>query len=272
MLISGGVSGIVPDVLWQFDKFCIDENRIKKLLILHAHFDHVGIVPFFKRRNPDMEIYASGRAWERLTSKKTIVTINAFSASTNLAMGNMDDLSRYDLEWKDDICGISVAEGDKIDLGDAEITILETPGHSSCSISAYNAKMKALFSSDSGGIPYKNEHIPAGNSNYTQYQESLEKLRVLDVDYLCADHCGYVTGADAREFVQNTIQTAKDFRRLMESVYRRTNSIDRAVQHLVAMAAASRPDYFLPREILEKVYTQMVRHIAGHIQGTGVGQ
>ena len=267
MLISGGVSGIVPDVLNQFDIFGIDETRIKKLLILHAHFDHIGIVPFFKRRNPDMQIYASGKAWEILATEKEIATINTFSEATNQVRGNTDELARYDLEWRDDIRGIRVVEGDTIDLGDTEVTILETPGHSSCSISAYNAALKALFPSDSAGIPYKNDNIPAGNSNYTQYQESLEKLKNLDVDYLCADHCGYVTGAEARKFVQTTIQSAKDFRRLVEAVYGRTKNIDGAVRYLVDRAITARPDYFLPREILEKIYAEVVRHIAGCMGG-----
>ena len=63
MIISGGMSYILPDVLGQIEEFGIDEEKITKLLILHSHFDHVGIIPFFKRRHPKMEVYASERAW-----------------------------------------------------------------------------------------------------------------------------------------------------------------------------------------------------------------
>ncbi len=48
MMVSGGLSYILPEVLEQFERFGIDENRIQKILILHSHFDHVGIIPFFK--------------------------------------------------------------------------------------------------------------------------------------------------------------------------------------------------------------------------------
>jgi len=57
MIISGGMSYIVPDLLQQFEIFGINEARIKKLLILHAHFDHVGIVLFLK---------ASTRNWKSM--------------------------------------------------------------------------------------------------------------------------------------------------------------------------------------------------------------
>ena len=72
MIISGGMSYIVPAVIRQLKEFGIDKARIKKILILHAHFDHVGMVPFFKRSFPDIDIYASERAWEILHEPKTV--------------------------------------------------------------------------------------------------------------------------------------------------------------------------------------------------------
>jgi glyoxylase-like metal-dependent hydrolase (beta-lactamase superfamily II) len=262
MIINGGMSCIVPDILGQMNIFNIDEGRIDKLLILHAHFDHVGIVPFLKRRHPEMEIYASARAWEILTTPKAISTINQFSTLTNEKMGINDELSSYDLDWRDDVSGITVKEGDSIDLGGLTVSIMKTPGHSSCSISAYVPEIKVLFPSDAGGIPYRDEIIPAGNSNYTLYQQSLEKLKVLDADYICADHFGYVIGEETRSFVSKTSDVAKQFRELMESAYRRTGNVDEAVQHLIDIRYKERPDYFMSREILTGVYRQMVKHIA----------
>jgi glyoxylase-like metal-dependent hydrolase (beta-lactamase superfamily II) len=56
LVINGGLSYIVPDVLKQMEDVGIDEGRITKLLILHSHFDHVGIVPFLKRRHSTMPV------------------------------------------------------------------------------------------------------------------------------------------------------------------------------------------------------------------------
>ena len=262
MIVSGGMSLILPDLLRQIEAFGIDEERIRKLLVLHAHFDHVGIVPYFKRRNPELEIYASARAWQILEMPKAIQTINTYSKLTNAELGFEDALANYDVDWRDDVTGKTVAEGDTIDLCNMKVHILETPGHSSCSISAYIPDIKALFPSDGGGIPYKNETIPSGNSNYTQFQESLEKLKDLEVDYLCADHLGYIKGAEAGTFISETIEAAKKFRTLMERVYGRIGDVEGAVQRLVAAAMAERPDYFLSKEIMAGVYRQMIKHIA----------
>ena len=262
MLISGGMSYLVPMLLRQFKEFSRDQERITKILILHAHFDHIGIIPFFKRSHPDITVYASARAWELLSTPEVIETINRFSQSVSERMGMREACSAYDLNWRDDISGITVSEGQRIDLGDMEAHILETPGHSSCSISAYVPKLRALFPSDGGGVPYKDTIIASGNSNYTQFQQSLERLKSLEVDYLCADHYGYVTGDEARNFIASAIEIAKKHRKQMEYMYRRTKDVNTAASRMTSSIYAAHPDYFLSPEVFEGVYRQMLRHIA----------
>ena len=262
ILISGGMNYLVPVLLRQFSDFAIDQERITKILILHAHFDHVGIIPYFKRSRPDIKVYASARAWERLGMPEAIETINAFSNNALERMGMVEACSAYDLTWRDDISGVTVSEGECIELGGIAVQIFETPGHSSCSISAYVPKLKALFPSDGGGVPYKQTIITSGNSDYTQFQQSLEKLKDLEVDYLCADHYGYVTGDEARNFIAQAIELAHGHRKKMEHLYRRTKDVDVAAKKMVNSIYAAHPDYFLSPDVLEGVYRQMVRHIA----------
>jgi len=268
IILSGGTSYILPDILEQFKEFRIDEGKIKKLLILHSHFDHVGIVPFFKRRDPRIEIYASERAWEILGMEKAISTINEFSRVIAKKMGKEGILSAYDLDWRDDVRGKTVREGDQIDLGDLTVTVFEIPGHSSCCIAAYLPTWKALFPSDGGGIPFNQTIITSGNSNFTKYQESLEKLKPLEVETYCADHYGYVIGEEARSFISETIKKAKAFRSLLEKAYLQTKDIDKAAQKVVDSFYRENPSYFLSSEIYFDVHRQMIRHIASVIDGT----
>ena len=269
VIINGGLRHIVPEVLRQFEEFGIDEGKITKLLILHSHFDHVGIVPFFKRRHPELEIYASPRAWKILGMQNAIDTINAFGRTVAEKMDMEERCSGYDLDWGNDVTGVSISEGDRIRVGEAELHILETPGHSSCHISAYAPQLKVLFPSDGGGIPYKKTIIPSGNSNFTRFQDSLEKLKALESDYLCADHYEYFTGEEARNFLPRSIDLAREHRAQIEEAYRRTGSIDATAHEMTAAFYAENPDYFLSREILEAVYRQMVRHIANALEGKG---
>ena len=111
LIISGGMSYLAPVVRDQLDAFGIDEKRIQKLLILHSHFDHVGLVPFFRRRYPALQVYASARAWQILQMPKGIETINTFSRLSASRRGVTEWLEGLDIEWRDDIVGQAVSEG-----------------------------------------------------------------------------------------------------------------------------------------------------------------
>jgi glyoxylase-like metal-dependent hydrolase (beta-lactamase superfamily II) len=181
-------------------------------------------------------------------------------------MGRVEACKGLDLEWRDDISGKAVSHGDRIPLGDLEVQVLETPGHSSCSISAYVPQLKALFPSDGGGIPLKDTIIMSGNSNYTQFQQSLERLLPLEVDYLCADHYGYIVGQEARGFMTQAMERARQTRAVMEAAYLRTRDVDAAAQELCDAFFGENPDYILTPEIFGGVFRQMVRHVAKELE------
>jgi len=263
LIISGGMSYLAPVVRNQLETFGIDETRIRKLLILHSHFDHVGLVPFFQRRYPDLRVYASARAWEILQVPKAIETINAFSSLVAAGRGMTEWLEGEDLEWRDDVAGVAVSEGTVIDLGGVTVQVMETPGHSSCSVSAYVPEIRALFPSDGGGIPYGGSILASGNSNFTQYQKSLERLQSLKVEMLCADHYGYVTGPEAETYLFRSGEAARDYRVMTETIYRRTGSIDATVEELVRERLSQIPDFVIGKEIYAGVCRQTTRHIVG---------
>jgi hypothetical protein len=125
----------------------------------------------------------------------------------------------------------------------------------------------STFPSDGGGIPFKDTIVTSGNSNYTEFQESLERLKGLEVEYLCADHYGYMTGKEARGFILRAIEIARQQRALREEVYLRNRDIDAAARELVSSFYEKYPDYFLSDEIFLGVYRQMVRHIVSAKQG-----
>jgi glyoxylase-like metal-dependent hydrolase (beta-lactamase superfamily II) len=267
LIVSGGLSYLARDLVRQFESFRIDESRIKAVLILHAHFDHVGLVPFLRRRLPDLRIYASARAWEVLHSPKAIKIINTYSREVAKKRGREKVLDDYDLAWADDLEGTVVSEGDCIDLGEVSLRIYETPGHSSCGITAYMRKLKALFASDSAGIPYKDMIVTSASYDYDQYLDSLEKLKDLEVDYVCADHYGCVQGDEAGNFVKQTILAAKENRALMEKAYLRTRDVKVAAKEAIRLFYAENPDYIVTPEILQRVYEQMFKQIAHDLEG-----
>lgn len=262
MIISGGMSHILSLVVSQCRQFQIDIENVNNVLILHSHFDHIGIIPFLMKANPKLKVYASKRAWEILNNPKSIDTINEFSQQLAEHMGMAKALLEYDTSWPYGVSGEIISEGDVIYLGNIKVNIMETPGHSSCSISAYVPELKAVFPSDGGGIPYKGTIVTAANSNFDLYQQSLQRLNALDVEFVCSDHFGYSWGTEATEHFSLAIESAEKERRMIEEIYLRVKDIDAATKEVTDLFYAQNPDYFLVPEIYQGVTRQIVRYIS----------
>ncbi len=263
ILINGGTSVILPEVIEQLRKFRIDESKIKAFLILHSHFDHVGIVPFFKRIHPDIKVYASRRSGEVLNKTKAINAINSASRYIIDKRDLQGIIDEYDPEWQVGMQISPLQEGDCIDLGEMEVRIFETPGHSPCSISAYCPQLKALFPSDAGGVPFEEGVNAYGISDYTVFEDSLNKLKSFDVEYLGADHCGYVTGKEAGSYIAEAIEVATHRRKLMHETYTETGDLDRASRKLAAQFKDENIGNIVPHDTFVESFRQMIIHIAG---------
>ncbi len=262
IMINGAMSYILPDVLAQMNTFGLDPGKITKFLILHSHFDHVGIVPYFKRTYPAIEVIASAPAWKIFAMPKAIEIMNSFSRMSAKQVGAEEVLKAYDLEWRDDMTGVPVGEGGSIDLGGVTLTLMDTPGHSNCSITAYEPNIKAMFASDAAGIPYKDTIFPSMNTNVIQYLESLEKLKPLAVSYLCADHYGYITGEEAGKFIDLSLEAGRKWKADLENYYQKYHGdIDAAGKAITEFFYREMPNYFIAPDILEGVFKQMLKFI-----------
>jgi glyoxylase-like metal-dependent hydrolase (beta-lactamase superfamily II) len=260
VLISAGMSYILPDLLRQIDAFGISSHKIDHIIILHSHFDHVGIVPFLKRKWPNVKIYASARAWQVLSNPKAISIIHDYTLKVcRRVRGNTDDLSVLDWQWRYDVQGEELDERSRIDLGNRHIEIHETPGHSSCSISAFVPQLNALFPSDAVAIPYHDEYVIAAGSSFGQYQQSLDKLSGLNIEILCADHYGYVRGDEAKHYIARSREATEQMIDRLLLALRQEGSAEKAAGQLVKHHFDQRPDYFVDPDILLVTYTRMLK-------------
>jgi glyoxylase-like metal-dependent hydrolase (beta-lactamase superfamily II) len=267
VMINGGLSCILPDVLKQMKEFDLNPTKVTKFLVLHSHFDHAGIVPYFKRTYPEIEVLASAAAWNIFAMPKAITIMNSFGQMSARQMGVEETLKGYDVEWRDDITGTAIGEGSKIDLGGVTLHILETPGHTNCSITAYEPNMKTLFPSDAAGIPYRDLLFPSMNTNAIQFLESLEKMKPLSVAIFCADHYGYITGDEAATIIDKSIEEGRKWKSYLEDYYRKNGGdIDASAKALTDFFYKGFPGYFIAPDILEGVFKQMFKFIAKTMQ------
>jgi glyoxylase-like metal-dependent hydrolase (beta-lactamase superfamily II) len=262
-LVNAGLSHALPDYLEQLRSWGIEAEKIKHLVILHSHFDHVGMAPYLKRKFPFITLYASARAWELLARPRAAGVINEFMLKVcQRVKGSTEVLDDFDWQWRDDMQGEIVRQGSVIDLGGRTVQIYETPGHSSCSISAYVQEISALFPSDAVAIPYRDEYVIAAGSSFEKYQESLDKLAKLDAEIICADHYGYIMKDEAKRYIDESKKAARLMTARLADALKDGGELDQTAKRLVDVHFQLRPDYFVHPDILVGTYTQMLKQFS----------
>jgi glyoxylase-like metal-dependent hydrolase (beta-lactamase superfamily II) len=261
-LVGGGTAYVVPDILDQLDHFDIREDQIRYMIILHAHFDHCGIIPFFKKRWPRSVIAASDRAKTLLSTPKVVQSIAHLNQFLISSMGREDAARSLGIDFAGITIDQVLKDRDVLICGGVRLEIMEVPGHSSCSIAVYMPEEKALFASDAGGIPFGNDVFTAANSNFDQYLASLDKMSAKDVDIHLAEHYGARTGTDGREFLKKAKTSAVASRKILEASYARTRDVEQSTQEITHMLMAESPVDFFPQEVIALVVGQMLTYIA----------
>ena len=135
--------------------------EVRYLLLTHGHYDHTTAVPALHRVYPQADIYIH-----------QAVANGAGSTLFPLA-GEVDDLKLYD-------------EGDVIRLGDHEIQVLHTPGHSPGSVTLKVEDVlftgDTLFAGSCGRTDLR-------GGSYEQIMQSLKRLGELKGDFhVCPGH------------------------------------------------------------------------------------
>jgi len=266
-LLGGGTAYIVPEVVEQLKEFAIAEQKIKRIMILHSHFDHCGIVPFFKKRWPWAKVTASSRAKDLLSDPKVIESIDYLNKALIAEHGREEEGEDLGLEFS----GIDVEEvvkgGDILSCGDLSMEVIDVPGHSSCSVAVYVPGEKAMFASDAGGVPFGDQVFTAANSNFDKYQESLEKMAGYEIDVYLAEHFGARTGDDSRGYLEKAMEAAIKTRGILEASYARTRDVKESTEEVTDRLMTMLPDGFMPRDIIAMVAGQMLRFIARQMPG-----
>jgi len=261
-ILGGGMAYVVPEVMEQIKTFKIEEKKIRRIIILHSHFDHCGMVPFFKKHWPWAKIIASQRAKDLLSDPRVAESIRSFNQELLIEYDRENQAKKLGFEFSGIAIEEVVKEGDVLACGDLLLEVLEVPGHSSCSIAVYVPREKAMFASDAGGVPFGDHIFTAANSNFDKYQKSLERMAGYEIDVLLAEHFGARTNDDARGYMKKSMASAAKTRNLLEESYARTKDIEKSTEEITDRFMAEVPHNFLSREVFALVINQMLKYIS----------
>jgi hydroxyacylglutathione hydrolase len=180
-LIDAG-SGVEPErIVANIERAGIPTDRVRHLLLTHAHGDHAAGARFFRDRL-GVEVAASKEATPWLEEGDPEKT------SVRLAR----EAGVYPEDFRFEPCPVAspVADNDTITVGDVRLRVLETPGHARGHVSYLWTEdgRSALFGGDAvfagGKILIQN----IWDCSLQEYAETVSKLDGLHLDRLYPGH------------------------------------------------------------------------------------
>ncbi len=232
-VFEGGIGASGPLLGEQLDALGIPSGQVARIVVTHAHPDHVMAVPAFRQMFPEAAVLASEAAAKTLAVEKVVAF---FSKMDQMLCAS---LTEHGLIREQ--CGTvpggdnrividrALSEGDTVEVGPGTtFRVLETPGHSDCSLSFFEPAAGILIVSDATGyyMPQHGDWWPNYFTDYGKYVASMERLAGLGAEVLCLSHNGAIRGADAiAEYFRGAIDATRRYHQRIVDAFRAGKSV-----------------------------------------------
>ena len=267
-LIGGGVAWEVQRLESQFQEFKVDTDRIRYLVISHAHHDHCGAVPYLLRKYPHIQPVSSAYCAYVLNKDKPVDLITKVNKTTLDALKRPHAFEGIPIDFSPIPIAVEVGDGDQLDLGRGlSLQFYMTPGHSRCSLSVYIPELEALFPADSIPAPEtgKRELTVTANHDYDAYLHSLEKLEPLSIRLVCYEHGGVLTGEDAAEIIPRGLEATRLQRSRIQKRFEELQDFDLLVGEVSDKYQQLELFRLVPAGLMRAITERMIKSALGWV-------
>ncbi len=161
----------------------IDLNSVKRIILTHSHFDHIGCLSEIKKFVPQAELWVHENEAQPLEDgdDKIVYGMEMFKNMCIAQYNIASDAFRFQVDKK-------LKGGENLNIGDMKWEVVFIPGHSPGSIGLYNKSKKVLIPGDVVYSDYAIGRFDLYGANSSDLKESLFRLATLEVDILLPGH------------------------------------------------------------------------------------
>lgn len=214
-LIDDGKTSILYDSGFAFTGHTVAENikrelgvrKLDYIFLTHSHYDHALGSAYVLKYWPDAKVVAgeyAAKIFKKDSAKAVMRDLDKKFASVS-GVSEYEDLIdnlRVDIE---------VADDDKVLAGDMVFTAIHLPGHTRCSVGYYCRDKKLLLGCETIGVYGGGDIVvPSYLVGYKMTMESIEKVKLLDIEYILTPHYGILDKEQAKAYVANAEKSAKE--------------------------------------------------------------
>ena len=168
----------------------LNGRKLDYIMLSHSHYDHIGALPYIKQAFPDAIVLGAenaARILPRPGARKVMKELGEASRDM-YEPGCTVEIITDGLEV-DQVIG----EGTVIDLGDRTVTVMETKGHTDCSLSFVLEPDSILFASESTGILEDIDYIHTPIlKGFDNAMIAFEKCKNCKVKHISLPHFGLI--------------------------------------------------------------------------------
>ena len=182
-LVDVGLSGKADYKIQSLQKMGIQLENIKRIILTHTHFDHIGCLSEILKKIPWVKLWVHILEANPLEQgdERTVYGMDMFREMCQVQYGLKAGALTFKVDRK-------LQGGETLNMGGLDWEILHIPGHSMGSIALYQRAKKVLIPGDVVYADYAIGRYDLHGANASDLKNSLKRLAELEVDVLLPGH------------------------------------------------------------------------------------
>ncbi len=264
LLVDAGINALGPLYLESIERLLGDSRNLDFAFVTHSHYDHLGSIPYLKRKIPQLKLGAFGTVTELVRKPSVLRLMNRLSDAARSIFPEVvgdEDVHLEAVEFD-----LALKEGDTFELGGLGCEVYEVPGHTRDSLAYFIPELRALFAAEAVGVPdwTRGDEVHVQFlASYSDYLRSIEKMMALRPRVIGMAHNWVFTDDDAMWFLEKSYKATPEYRALIEEHLDRANgNVEKTIEMMVRGEYEEKDITRQERNAFVANLTAQVRHIA----------